>query len=113
MPAHIRSGDEIVINAGQFKGQAGTVVRVLTDSDRVVVRGPGIPGTVKNIKPSRVNPQGGSVEVDRTFHKSNVSPAVDGKPSRVRFETKPDGSKVRVAVRGGKELGSVRGPRKG
>jgi hypothetical protein len=29
---------------------------------------------------------------------------VDGKPSRVRFVTKPDGSKVRVATRGGKEL---------
>ena len=39
--------------------------------------------------------------------------AVDGKPSRVRFETKADGSKVRVAVRGDQELHVLRGPRKG
>ena len=42
---------------------------------------------------------------------SNVSPEVDGKPTRVRFETKKDGSKVRVAVRGGKELHTLRGPK--
>ena len=38
---------------------------------------------------------------------------VDGKPTRVRFETRPDGSKVRVAVRGGKDLHVLRGPRNG
>jgi hypothetical protein len=32
---------------------------------------------------------------------------VDGKPTRVRFVTKADGSKVRVASKGGKELGQV------
>ena len=34
---------------------------------------------------------------------------VDGKPTRVRFETKSDGSKVRVAVRGGKDLHTLHG----
>jgi large subunit ribosomal protein L24 len=42
---------------------------------------------------------------------SNVSPVVDGKPSRVRFETEKDGSKVRVAVRNGKKLHTLRGPK--
>lgn len=45
------------------------------------------------------------------IHMSNVSPAVDGKPSRVRFETRPDGSKVRIAARGGAVLHTLRGPR--
>jgi large subunit ribosomal protein L24 len=44
------------------------------------------------------------VKQEMPIHISNVSPVVDGKPSRVRFVTKPDGSKVRVASRGGKEL---------
>ena len=44
-------------------------------------------------------------------HISNVSPVVDGKPTRVRFPTKPDGTKVRAAVRGGKELHTLHGPR--
>lgn len=111
MPRHIRKGDEVIVNAGEFRGQTGTVVRVLTKESRVIVKGPGIRGIVRTIKPTRVNPQGGQVEVDRSFHMSNVNPAVDGKPSRVRFQVKKDGSKVRVAARGGAELGKVHGPR--
>lgn len=111
MPKHIRKGDEVMIRAGDFKGRTGTVVRVLADKDRVVVKGPGIEGITKNLKPNRINPQGGRITIDRTFHISNVSPLADGKAARVRFEVKPDGSKVRVAVHGGKvlkELGQVR-----
>ncbi|MFI4856079.1 MAG: 50S ribosomal protein L24 [Phycisphaerales bacterium JB065] len=105
MPSHIRKGDEVVITAGRFRGQTGKVVRMINKHERVVVQGPGIEGITRNMKPTRINPQGGQVEVDRSFHISNVSPAVDGKPTRVRFETKPDGSKVRVAVKGGKQIG--------
>ncbi|HBS30057.1 MAG TPA: 50S ribosomal protein L24 [Phycisphaerales bacterium] len=112
MPRHIRKGDEVFIRSGDFRGEVGTVVRILTKQDRVIVKGPGIEGITKNLKPTRLTPQGGQVTVDRSFHLSNVSPAVEGRPARVRFEAKSDGSKVRVAVRGGKvvkELGVVRG----
>jgi large subunit ribosomal protein L24 len=105
MPSHIRKGDEVVITAGRFRGKTGKVVRIIKKHDRVVVQGSGIEGITRNVKPTRVNPQGGQVDVDRSFHISNVSPAVDGKPTRVRFETKPDGSKVRVAARGGGQIG--------
>ncbi|MDX2116405.1 MAG: 50S ribosomal protein L24 [Planctomycetota bacterium] len=112
MPRHIRKGDDVVILSGDFRGATGTVVRVIPKSDRVVVKGPRIPGITKNLKPTRINPQGGQVTVDRSFHMSSVSPAVEGRASRVRFETRSDGSKVRVAVQKGKvvkELGVVRG----
>jgi large subunit ribosomal protein L24 len=112
MPAHVRKDDDVIILTGDYRGQTGKVIRVIPKADRVIVRGPGIDGIVKNQRPSRVNPQGGRVELDRSFHISNVSPVVDGKPSRVRFTRKKDGSKVRVAARGGKELGTVRGAKK-
>ena len=108
MPAHVKKGDDVIITSGQFRGKAGTIVRVIPDRERVIVQGPEIGGIRRTLKPSRINPQGGMVEIDRSFHISNVSPAVDGKPSRVRFQTKQDGSKVRVAVRGNKELSTVR-----
>ena len=108
MPAHVRKGDSVVITAGQFRGQTGTVLSVDPTAQRVIVKGPGIAGIVRTVKPTRINPKGGQVEVDRSFHISNVSPAVDGKASRVRFETKSDGSKVRLAVRGGGQLSVVR-----
>jgi large subunit ribosomal protein L24 len=112
MPAHVRKDDQVVILAGDFKGKIGTVVRVMPKLDRVIVRGAGIEGITKNLRPTRINPQGGRVEIDRSFHISNVVPAVDGKPTRVRFTTKKDGSKVRVAARNGAEIGVVRAARK-
>ncbi len=112
MPAHVKKGDEVVITSGKFRGKKGEIIRVLPDHDRVVVRGSEIEGMVKTLKPTRENPEGGQVQVDRSFHISNVSPLADGKPTRVRFETKSDGSKARVAVRNGKVLSQVRGPKK-
>lgn len=108
MPAHVRKGDDVVITAGEFRGKTGTVLSVDPDGQRVVVKGPAIKGMVRTMKPTRVNPKGGQVEVDRSFHISNVSPSVGGKPTRVRFETKSDGSKVRIAARGGSELSVLR-----
>lgn len=112
MANHIRKGDEVIIRSGQYRGQTGTVLRVMPKESRVVVKGPGIAGIVRTMKPTRINPQGGKVTVDRSFHMSAVSPLVDGRATRVRFVTKADGSKVRVAARGGKELSTVHGPRK-
>jgi large subunit ribosomal protein L24 len=96
-----------MITSGAYRGATGEVVQVLTKNDRVVVKGPRIKGVTKHLKPTRINPEGQIISLDRTFHISNVSPVVDGKPTRVRFQTKSDGSKVRVAARNGKDLGVV------
>ncbi|MGP1346881.1 MAG: 50S ribosomal protein L24 [Phycisphaerales bacterium] len=108
MPRHVRTGDQVIITAGKYRGKTGEIVRVNDAAERVTVRGPEIDGITKTIRPTRINPQGGQTTIDRTFHISNVSPVVDGKPTRVRFETRADGSKVRVAARGGKVLHELR-----
>lgn len=113
MPAHVRKGDDVIITAGQFRGQTGKVLSVDPGAQRVVVKGPGIRGVVRTVKPTRINPKGGQVEVDRDFHISNVSPVADGKATRVRFTVKSDGSKVRVAARNGAELSVLRRADKG
>lgn len=110
MPRHLKKGDDVVIRSGDFKGCTGTVVRLLLKRDRVVVKGPQIEGVTKTLKPTRLNPQGGQVTIDRSFHISSVSPVSDGKPTRVRFQIKSDGSKIRVAAKTGKELSTLRSP---
>src|SRR5262249_59368328 len=106
MARHVRKGDTVVITTGSHRGQVGEIVRVMPSKDKVIVKGVNL--RTKHLKPTRINPQGGIITKEAPIHISNVSPAVDGKPSRVRFETRPDGSKVRIAVRGGKVLGEVR-----
>lgn len=103
MARHVRKGDNIIVTAGSSKGKQGKVLRVVTDKDQVVVEGVNIRS--RHVKPSQANPQGGIVHKEMPIHISNVSPIAEGKPTRVRFVTRKDGSKVRVAARNGEQLG--------
>jgi large subunit ribosomal protein L24 len=110
MARHVRKGDTVMVTSGSHKGQTGTITKVITGEpgkERVLIKGINL--RTKHLRPTRFNPQGGIVTREASIHISNVSPVVDGKPTRVRFVTKDDGSKVRVAVRGGSELGVIRG----
>ncbi len=109
MPAHVRKGDTVMVTAGSDRGRTGTVLKVIPKSSQVIVQG--LNTRTKHLKPSQTNPQGGVITREMPIHLSNVSPVVDGKPTRVRFVVKSDGSKVRIAARGGQELGAVHGPR--
>jgi large subunit ribosomal protein L24 len=113
MPAHVKKGDTVYIRSGDNKGMTGEVIRVNTKSDSVVIKGINL--RTKHMRPSQANPQGGVITREAPIHMSKVSPVVNGKPVRVGFKTKADGSKVRVARSGGKELKElsvVHGPRK-
>lgn len=106
MPAHVRKGDNVMVTSGDLKGQTGEIIRVIPSDKKVVVKGLNM--VTRHMKPSQLNPEGGKVTKEAPIHMSNVSPVVGGKPTRVRFVTKPDGSKVRVAAADGSELGEVR-----
>jgi len=106
MARHIRKGDMVVVRTGrdsQGKNRVSRVLRVMPDGVRVIVEGVNV--RKKHVRPNQQNQQGGLVEKELPIHISNVSPAVNGKPTRVRFETRDDGSKVRVAVSGGEVIG--------
>lgn len=103
MPRHVRKGDIVMVTAGDDKGQQGRVLRVIPNKNQVVIEGINV--HTKHVRPSQGNPRGGVIERELPVHQSNVSPVVDGKPTRVRFQSKPDGSKIRVAARGGEQIG--------
>ena len=99
----VKKGDTVVVIAGKDKGKKGTVTKVFTKANRVLVEGVNV--ITKHQKPNAMNPQGGIVNKEASIHISNVMP-VDpetGKGTRVRFEVK-DGKKVRVSVKSGKEI---------
>ncbi len=110
MARHIRKGDSVIVTAGEARGQTGVIKEVLTRQDRVIIEGVNMRTTHQ--KPTQKNPKGIVLQREAPIHLSNVSPVVDGKPTRVRFEIKKDGSKVRVAARNGKVLGVIRRAKK-
>ena len=111
MARNIRTGDQVQVISGSSRGQTGKVLRILdakasSDQQRVVVEGVNV--RVRNIRKSQANPQGGRVRSEQPVHISNVLPLdSDGKPTRVRFETRPDGSKWRVAATNGQPIGEA------
>lgn len=100
----IKKDDEVVVVAGKNKGSHGKVLRVIPETDRVVVQGVNI--VTKHVKPSRENPQGGIQKREAAIHLSNVMLAdpKTGDPTRVRFKTLESGTKVRVAVKSGEQI---------
>ena len=101
--AKIKKGDSVVVLSGKDKGRTGMVARVMPKDAKVVVEGVNI--VARHRKPSQTNPQGGIDRFPAPMHISKVALAdpKDGKPTRVRFETK-DGKKVRVAVKSGETI---------
>lgn len=105
MAKHVRKGDTVMVTSGDFKRQQGEVLSVDTKNNTVLVKGINL--VTKHVKPRAQGQAGGIIQREAPIHISKVSPVVDGKPTRVRFVTKADGSKWRVAARGGAELGQV------
>jgi large subunit ribosomal protein L24 len=99
--AKIKKGDNVIVRSGKDKGRTGTVLQVLPTEGKVLVSGVNV--AVRHRKPSQANPQGGLDRREAPMAISKVAIAVDGKPSRVRFEVK-DGKKVRVAVKSGESI---------
>jgi len=101
--AKIKKGDEVVVLSGKDKGRTGTVQQVMPKDGKVLVEGINV--ATRHRKPSQANPQGGIDRLPAPMHISKVALAdpKDGKPTRVRFETK-DGKKVRVAVKSGEVI---------
>ena len=97
--AKIKKGDSVVVLSGKDKGRTGTVTQVLPKDGKVVVDGINV--AARHRKPSQTNPQGGIDRRPAPMHISKVAVATaDGKPTRVRFETRGD-KKVRVAAKSG------------
>ncbi|MEP1208076.1 MAG: 50S ribosomal protein L24 [Rhizobiaceae bacterium] len=96
----IKKGDNVVVLTGKDKGRTGTVLEMITKTDRVLVQG--INMVKRHTKQSQTS-EGGIVAKEAAIHISNVALAdpKDGKATRVGIKTNDDGKKVRFAKRSG------------
>jgi large subunit ribosomal protein L24 len=102
----VRKNDDVIVVAGKDKGKRGKVMRVIPESQRVVVEGVNV--ITKHNKPTRQNQRGGIERKEAPIHLSNVMLAdpQTGEPTRVRFQVLESGQKVRVAVKSGEQIDS-------
>ena len=98
----IKKGDTVVVISGKDKGKEGTVSRVMPATNQVIVDGINV--AKKHQKPKGANQQGGIIDRDMPLDVSNVMLVHKGKPTRVGYKTKADGTKVRVAKSTGEEI---------
>ena len=100
---HIKKGDTVYVNAGNYKGKTGKVLSVAPSEDRAIVEG--INMVSKHTKPNSKQPQGGIIKQEASIHISNLN-LIDpksGKPTRVGYRMDGD-KKVRYAKKSGEEI---------
>ena len=90
----IKKGDNVKVIAGNYKGQTGRVLLLISSNNRALVEG--INKVKKHMRPSQDNPQGGIVEKEMSIHLSNLMLLEKSKAIKVGFQILDNGKKVRV-----------------
>ena len=99
----IKTGETVVVTAGEHKGKEGKVSRVFIDANKAIVEGVNMVSV--HTKPSAKSPQGGIIKKEAPLHVSNLS-LIDPKtktPTRVGFREE-NGKKVRFSKKSNQVL---------
>lgn len=94
----IKKGDTVKIISGAQKGTTAKVLAVLSAKDAVLLEGIG--QKHRHVKPTQLNPRGGSKDIHVPTPLSKVALVIDeksGKTSRVGYVKNADGGVTRVA----------------
>ena len=92
----LKRDDKVVVITGRDKGKTGKITAVLPRENKVVVENVNV--VKRHTKPSQKQPRGGILEVTKPIDASKVMvlDPQSGKPARIGYEIKPDGSKERT-----------------
>ena len=96
MAARIRKNDTVLVIAGKERGKRGTVARILSEKNRVMVEGVNI--VKRHVRPRGTTQPAGIVEQEASLHLSNVMLICTrcDHPVRVGFKFLESAAKVRV-----------------
>jgi len=101
---HIRKGDQVIVNSGEYKGQKGRVLNIDRAKKRAIVEGVNM--VSKHTKPNAKNPQGGITKQESSVHISNLN-LVDpssGDSTRIGRRLNDKNKLVRYAKKSGEEI---------
>jgi large subunit ribosomal protein L24 len=94
--AGIKKNDSVSILAGKDRGKKGKVLSVLAKRDKAIVEGINL--VKKHMRPTRDNPKGGIIAVEKPIQISNIMLVCPRCNKRTKIGTKKlsDGTKKRV-----------------
>ena len=93
----IKKDDNVKVISGNYKGQTGRVIKIISSNNRAIVEG--INKVKKHMRPNQENPQGGIVEKEMSIDISNLMLMNKNKPVKVGFkfhgkDNKESGSRI-------------------
>jgi large subunit ribosomal protein L24 len=101
---HIRRGDTVYINSGEYKGQQGRVLEVFRKENKAIVEGVNM--VSKHTKPNAQYPQGGIIKKEAPIHISNLMllDGPSGEPTRIGRRAGSKDKLVRYSKKSGEEI---------
>ena len=91
----VKKGDEVVVLAGKDVGRRGTITRVITGADKVIVDGVNM--VKRHTKPRGQVMQGGIIDKEMPIHVSNVALWCNKcGATRIGYRIDDDGKKTRI-----------------
>lgn len=99
----IKKGDKVIVISGKDKGASGPVMRAIPENRKVIVEK--IAVAKKAQRPTRENPQGGIISIEKPIHVSTVQLVCPkcNKPTRVSMHV-TEGKKVRQCKKCNKDI---------
>ncbi len=94
----LKKDDVVKIMTGAHKGKTGKILKAHPALRAVTIEGIGM--IKRHVRPTQLRPKGGTKDVHKPFPVSKValvSPASKDKTTRIAYELKKDGAKVRIA----------------
>jgi len=101
---HIKKGDTVIVNSGEYKGQQGRILEVLRDKRKAIVEGINL--VSKHTKPNAKSPQGGILKKEAPIHISNLM-LIDpksGEKTKIGRKLNDKNKLVRYAKKSGEEI---------
>lgn len=92
----LKREDKVIVITGRDKGKTGQVLAVLPKENKVLVENINV--VKRHTKPSKKQPRGGILEIAKPIDVSKVMVVdpISGKPARIGYTIKADGSKERT-----------------
>ncbi len=98
----LRKGDTVRVIAGKDMNKEGEIIEVLPRRNKVIVDGVNI--AKRHTKARSATTKADIIEKPMPIDASNVMFVHKGKPTRLGYKIKDDGTKVRVAKKTGDEV---------